>query len=220
MSVLSKNIKLLRKESFLSFEEIVEKIGVTKEEFLEWEEGVSEPNEYVLEKVCQVLKMPYEDIRDRDLTLEREEALNKMKKTGAIRRNYDWYFGSKTEKLFHVGYIMYFVVGLIVAILVFNFMQSLYGDYSELLEFYPGYTIEELKLKLFFENLTTCLSFYTFGAGIFILIWYFKRHTFVFRWWYIMWIGILLTLLSIIGAVGCIPFFIYSIVKLFPKKRV
>ena len=49
MSILSKNLKLLRKESYLSFEEIVEKIGVSEEEFLEWEEGLSEPDEDTLE---------------------------------------------------------------------------------------------------------------------------------------------------------------------------
>lgn len=218
MTILSKNLKLLRKESYLSFEEIVMKIGVTEEEFLEWENGISEPNEILLEKVCEVLKMPYEDIRERDLTIEREEALAQMKGT-KTRKNYDWYFGSKTEKLFHIGYIVYFVIGLTMALLIWNYMQSLYGDYSELLDYYPGYTVEQIKLELMIDDLVSCLSVFSFGAGIFIAIWYFKRHTFTFSWWYILWFSLLLTIFVIISAIACIPFFIYSITKLFPKNK-
>lgn len=117
MSILSKNLKLLRKESYLSFEEIVEKIGVTEEEFIKWEEGISEPDEYTLEVVCQVLRMPYEDVRVRDLTLEREEALKQMKESG-VRKDYDWYFGSRAVKLFHIGYIAYFIIGIVLVFLV------------------------------------------------------------------------------------------------------
>lgn len=218
MSILSKNLKLLRKESYLSFEEIVEKIGVTEEEFLSWEEGLSEPDEETLEIVCRVLRMPYEDIRDRDLTLEREEATKQMKNKG-VRKDYDWYFGSKTAKLFHIGYILYFIIGLIVAILVWRKMISMYGDFTELLEFFPGMTVEQIKLKYMFQDLVSCLAVFAFGAGIFIAVWFFKRHTFVFNPWYILWFSLLLLLFVIIAAVTCIPFFVYSIIQLFPKKK-
>ena len=218
MSILSKNLKLLRKESYLSFEEIVEKIGVTEEEFLSWEEGISEPDEETLEIVCRVLRMPYEDIRDRDLTLEREEATKQMKNKG-VRKDYDWYFGSKTAKLFHIGYILYFIIGLIVAILVWRKMISMYGDFTELLEFFPGMTVEQIKLKYMFQDLVSCLAVFAFGAGIFIAVWFFKRHTFVFNPWYILWFSLLLLVFVIIAAVTCIPFFVYSIIQLFPKKK-
>lgn len=218
MSILSKNLKLLRKESYLSFEEIVEKIGVTEEEFLSWEDGISEPDEETLEIVCRVLRMPYEDIRDRDLTLEREEATKQMKNKG-VRKDYDWYFGSKTAKLFHIGYILYFIIGLIVAILVWRKMISMYGDFTELLEFFPGMTVEQIKLKYMFQDLVSCLAVFAFGAGIFIAVWFFKRHTFVFNPWYILWFSLLLLVFVIIAAVTCIPFFVYSIIQLFPKKK-
>ncbi len=218
MSILSKNLKLLRKESYLSFEEIVEKIGVTEDEFLKWEEEILEPNELQLEKICEVLKMPYEDIRERDLTIEREEALSQMK-VGKIRKNYDWYFGSRTTKLFYIGYITYFILGLVGVFLVWRFMQSLYGDYSVLLEVYPNKTIEQIKLMVMLEDLVRCLSVYAFGTGIFMAIWFFKRHTFRFSWWYILWFSLLLTIFVIISGICCIPFFIYSIVQLFPKNR-
>lgn len=218
MSVLSKNLKLLRKESYLSFEEIVEKIEVTEDEFLKWEEGILEPNDLQLEKICEVLKMPYEDIRERDLTLEREEALSQMK-VGKIRKNYDWYFGSRATKLFYIGYITYFILGLVGVFLVWRFMQSLYGDYSVLLEVYPNKTIEQIKLIVMLEDLVSCLSVYAFGTGIFMAIWFFKRHTFHFSWWYILWFSLLLTIFVIISAIFCIPFFIYSIIQLFPKNR-
>lgn len=218
MSVLSRNLKLLRKESYLSFEEIVEKIGVTEEEFLAWEEGVSEPNELQLEIACKVLKMPYEDIRERDLTLERDEALAQMK-GGKTRKNYDWYFGSRTAKLFYIGYIVYFVVGLVITYLVWDFLQSLYGDYSVLQEVYPEMTISQIKLMVMFEDLVSCLSVFAFGAGIFMAVWYFKRHTFRFSWWYILWFSLLLTIFVIIAAIGCIPFFVYSIIQLLPKNK-
>lgn len=218
MSILSKNLKLLRKESYLSFEEIVEKIGCTEEEFIEWEEGVTEPDEYTLEKICQVLRMPYEDIRERDLSLEREAALKQMKGS-ASRKNYDWYFGSKTEKLFHLGYILYFVIGLSIALLVWKKMMPTDEVINKLLEYNWELTFEQLKIQIIIERLVSCLSVFVGGAGIFIIIWYFKRHTFKFSIWYIFWFSLILAVFLIISAVACIPFFVYSIIKLFPKNK-
>lgn len=218
MSILSENLKLLRKESYLSFEEIVEKIGVTEEKFIEWEEGLSEPDEYTLEIACKVLKMPYEDIRDRNLTLEREEALKEMK-SGNTRKNYDWYFGSKTAKLFYIGYIAYFVVGLIIAFWVCRMITPNDDVIRELLEYNVGLTFEQLKFKLLSQNLISCLSVFSGGAGIFIAVWYFKRHTFRFSPWFIFRLGLLLSIAVIISSVACIPFFIYAIIQLIPKRK-
>lgn len=218
MSILSKNLKLLRKESYLSFEEIVEKIGVSEEEFLEWEEGLSEPDEDTLEIACQVLKMPYEDIRERDLTLEREEATKQMKTSGA-RKNYDWYFGSRTAKLFHIGYIVYFIVGLVLASLAWKMMMPTDEAINELLEDNVGVSFEWLKLTIMLGNFVSCFSVFAGGAGIFIAIWYLKRRTIRFSWWYILWFSVILTLFVIISAIACIPFFVYSIIQLFPKRK-
>ena len=218
MSILSKNLKLLRKESYLSFDEIVDKIGTTQEEFLKWEEGISEPNEIILEKVCQVLKMPYEDIRERDLTEERNDALNQMK-AKKDRKNYDWYFGSKTEKLFYIGYIVYFIIGLTLAIVICNALQLRYGDYSGVMANYPDYTLEYVKLLLFIKDLIKCLTVFVIGCAIFIFIWVLKRYTIPIYWWYIWFISIIITALLVVSALGCIPFFVYSIVNIFKKKK-
>lgn len=218
MSILARNLKLLRQESYLSLEEIVEKVGITEKELLEWEEGVSEPNDIVLEKLCKVLRMPFEDIRDRDLTLERQEALGQMKGT-KVRNNYDWYFGSKSEKLFHIGYIVYFIVGLAIALFVCKLLQSRYGDYSIFQEYYPQYTLEYIKLKLLFNDLIKCLGVFVVGCAIFMGIWFFKRHTIPIHWWYIWFISIIITVIMIVSVIACIPFFVYSIIKLFPKKH-
>lgn len=218
MSILSKNLKLLRKESYLSFEEIVEKIGVTEEEFLEWEEGISEPDEDTLEIVCQVLKMPYEDIRERDLSLEREEATKKMKTSGT-RKNYDWYFGSKSVKVFHIIYILYFVLGLsVMSFVLYNIIKS-YGDFTQFGEVFPDMSIEEIKFRLISQNIINCFSVFAGGAGVFLIIWYFKRHTFRFYYWYLFILGLLFTLYIVISAIACIPFFVYSIIQLLPKRK-
>lgn len=218
MSILSKNLKLLRKESYLSFEEIVEKIGVSEEEFLEWEEGLSEPDEDTLEIACQVLKMPYEDIRERDLTLEREEATKQMKTSGA-RKNYDWYFGSKSVKVFHIIYILYFVLGLsLTSFVLYNIIKA-YGDFSQFVELFPGMSIEEIKFRLISQSIISCFSVFAGGAGVFLIIWYFKRHTFRFYYWYLFILGLLLTLYIIVSAIACIPFFVYSIIQLFSKRK-
>ena len=108
---------------------------------------------------------------------------------------------------------------LIVAILVWRKMISMYGDFTELLEFFPGMTVEQIKLKYMFKDLVSCLAVFAFGAGIFIAVWFFKRHTFVFNPWYILWFSLLLLVFVIIAAVTCIPFFVYSIIQLFPKKK-
>lgn len=218
MSILSKNLKLLRKESYLSLDEIVDKVGITKEEYTKWEEGIGEPNDIVLEKLCQVLKMPYEDIRERDLTEERDEALSQMKGK-KDRKNFDWYFGSKTEKMFHLAYIIYFIVGLSLAILVCNLLQLRYGDYSMVSLNYPNYTLEYIKILLFVLDLIKCIGVFVVGCGVFMLIWFLKRHTIPIYWWYIWFISFIITALIIISALGCIPFFVYSIIKLIKKKK-
>ena len=218
MSILSRNLKLLRKESYLSLEEIVERVGITEEKLLEWEEGISEPNDIILEKLCVVLKMPFEDIRERDLTLEREEAVSKMKAKNT-RTNYDWYFGSKKEKIFHLGYILYFVVGLTLAILVCNLLQKRFGDYSIIQEYYPEYTLEYIKMMLYLNDLYKCLLVFIIGCGIFMGIWFFKRHTIPIYWWYIWFLSLIITAAVVVCVIGCIPFFVYSIIKLFSKKQ-
>ena len=218
MSILSKNLKLLRKESYLSFEDIVEKIGCTEEEFIEWEEGLSEPDEDTLEIACQVLKMPYEDIRERDSTLEREEATKLMKTSGA-RKNYDWYFGSKSAKMFYIGYIIYFVFGLALALFVWSKLNPTDDAIMEILDYYGGITFEQVKMQILLGNLVTCLSVYFGGAGIFMAIWYLKRHTIRFSWWYILWFSVILTIFVIISAIACIPFLVYSFKQLFRKVK-
>ena len=218
MSILSKNLKLLRKESYLSLEEIAEKAGASEEKILEWEEGVSEPNDIILEKLCVVLRMPFEDIRERDLTLERQEAVSQMKGK-QTRTNYDWYFGSKKEKLFHLGYILYFIIGLTVAILVCDVLQTRFGDYSMMQEYYPEYTLEYIKMMLYLNDLYKCLLVFIVGCGIFMGIWFFKRRTIPIYWWYIWFLSLIITVEMIVCAIGCIPFFVYSIIKLFPKKQ-
>ena len=90
---------------------------------------------------------------------------------------------------------------------------------NELLEDNVGVSFEWLKLTITLGNFVSCFSVFAGGAGIFIAIWYFKRHSFRFSAWYILWFSLLLTIFIIISAIACIPFFVYSIIQLFPKRK-
>ena len=88
-----------------------------------------------------------------------------------------------------------------------------------LLEDNVGVSLEWLKLTIMLGNFVSCFSVFAGGAGIFIAIWYFKRHSFRFSPWYILWFSLLLIIFIIISAIACIPFFVYSIVQLLPKRK-
>ena len=91
MSNLAENLKLLRNEADLSIEELSEKTGINVILLEAFENDKCTPNEYQLEVLCKVLKIPADEIEERDLQAERKQA-TQMMRSKENRNNFNWYF--------------------------------------------------------------------------------------------------------------------------------
>ncbi len=216
MSNISSNLKLLRNEANLTIEELSEKTGIKQELIIGFESGEYNPNEYQLEVLCKILKMPADEISERNLVEERKTATSKMRSKDN-RENFNWYFGNRKRFLFYLGYVVYFVLGIVLLSLYYiNKFERLELSF-EVLE---SLWYEDPNLFYYAISYFIGYGFSIFGLGVsaFIVIDYFSKHYFYFRWWYIFWISIIITCLKYIGLFGSIPYFIYVIIKLIKRK--
>ena len=62
MSIIASNLKLLREEASLTIEELSEKTGINISLIEGFENNKYVPNEYQLEILCKILKMPADEI--------------------------------------------------------------------------------------------------------------------------------------------------------------
>ena len=219
LSRLADNLKLLRDEASLSFEELSEKTGINKILLEAFENEKCVPNEYQLEVLCKVLKIPADEIEERDLHEERKQAIQMMK-SKEHRNNYNWYFGSRKKFIFYLSYIIYFVVA--VSLMALYYLNKFEGITLEMLHkewittsafSFPTYVI-----LFYYTHMSLGITIFSLGVSIFLLIDYFSKHSFYFRWWYIFWISFFFTCLQIIGFVGAIPYLIYVIIRLMKRK--
>ena len=219
MSLIASNLKLLREEASLTIEELSEKTGINISLIEGFENNKYVPNEYQLEILCKILKMPADEIGERDLVLERKTATTKMR-SKANRENFNWYFGDKKRFMFYLGYVMYFLFG--ISILILYYLHKFEGLTMDSLRIFwmqtsslsfPGFVIQ-----FFISHTRIGLSIFGIGVSIFILLDYFSRHTFVFQIWYLFWLTTIILLLQLIGIFGSIPYFIYVICRLIKRK--
>lgn len=220
MSILSSNLKLLREESRLSIDELAYKVDVSASDIDAFEKGTKIPNAQTLVKLCEVLRVPYEDVMDRDLTEERKLATQEMKKLykQSSSGELDWYYGNKKDKLLFILYMIYFVLGLVISGLALWFIISNL-NFEVLQEYYPEAELPLIKAQMIVNAVSWVGSVFGLGAGVFIIIDYFKSHTFVFKWWYIFFISLIFTIISIGGLVLSIPFFVKAVKKVFLKNK-
>jgi len=220
MSLLSKNLKLLRNEANLSTSELSNRTGIREDLIIGFENDTFIPNELQLEILCKELKVPYEDISTRDFEVERKEATKNMRNS-ENRKNYNWYFGDKKTFLLLLLYVIYFLVGVSVIVLILvNQFKDLNIDYmyawwqqEQPLNYFPIYFVYFLYRK-------TYILFLIFGIGvvIFFCLLYFRTHEFVFRIWYIFLISLFISLLPFIGIFGSITYFVYCFIRLIRGK--
>ncbi|MBR2891911.1 MAG: hypothetical protein IKC22_06030 [Bacilli bacterium] len=219
MSNISINLKLLRNEAGLSFEELSEKTGINVILLEAFETEKCAPNEYQLEVLCKVLKIPSDEIGERNLVLERKQATNMMK-SRENRNNYNWYFGNKKKFIFYLSYIIYFV--LAVSLLSLYYIHKFEGVTLELLRqewiTTSAFPFPVYVFLFYYTHMSFGISLFGLGVGVFMVIDYFTKHTFYFRWWYIFWISFFITCLEIIGILGSIPYLIYVIIKIIKRK--
>ena len=220
MSIISRNLVLLRKEAGLSITELSNKTGIKEEILIGFEEERLIPNEYQLEVLALALHFPYEDLTVRDISLEREKATKEMK-SKSYRENYNWYFGNRRTFGLLLGYVIYFLVGvLIISLLVINInkrysLDMLYQYWLSQSSF-SSYIVFIIYFYLSYLRLALAI----FGAGVvvFFALDYFSKHTFYFRWWYILWLGLFLSLLYLVGIIGSLVYFVYVLTRLIRGK--
>lgn len=222
MSNISENLKLLREEADLSILELSEKTSIDERLINAFEMGQIEPNDYQLEVLCKVLKMPSDEIAYRNLKEERKNATKEMKQQ-TNRTNYNWYFGNKKHLIFYICYLAFFVVGVTSLVLIYTAYFKNGGFTWQMLEDYyylSGYTHSYFLfvIEFFWANMKTGLIIFSLGVSFFILFEYFSTHRFIIRWWYIFWISLFTTFVIVLGLVGAVPYFIIVLIKIFTRK--
>ena len=98
---LPSNIKVLREEARLSVEEFAKRANVSVETVIGWEKGTIKVYTKDLIVICPILRISEEDIRERDIKQERLDAYDRMKH-GLNRRNFNWYYGSRSKVIFYL----------------------------------------------------------------------------------------------------------------------
>lgn len=219
MSYTAKNLKVLRNEANLSFSELEELTGIDEDILREFEQGRLTPSYSQLVTLCRVLKMPIEDIDTRNLEDERRIATSQMKSTS--RNNYNWYFGDRKRLMFLIGYIAYFFLGIGILGLIYYFkfsnidFEMMYYEYQQ---FYIMPAYETFVFQYIYEEVIRSLYIFGLGTAIFMVVDYYSRHTFVFHWYLLFFLGMIITLAQIIGLLASIPFLVIVIRRIVLKK--
>lgn len=222
MSNIAINLKLLRDEARLTTSELAEKTGINERLIIAFENDELVPNDYQLEVLCKVLKMPSDEIASRNLPEERKNATKEMKHT-QNRNNYNWYFGNRKHLIFYLCYIAYFLVGVTTLVLYYTYKFDAMGITSQKL--HDAFYLQNLSypyfvyvILIFWQNMRFGLIAFSFGISFFILFEYFSSHRFVFRWWYIFWITIFVTFIELLGLFGAIPYLIIILIRIIKRK--
>ncbi len=213
MSNIHTNIKVLRTESRLSQEEFAEKIGVDTQKVVLWEKGKLDPTSNEIKIMCPVLRIHEEDFLERDIMAERNEAGRRMKHSDD-RKNYDWYYGSKTMMAFYISYLI--IVPVVMALVYFLYQMQikdiLIPDVS------TPENIQEIEALLnMYKWLYTLISG-GIVTSVYVLIYLFKNRIIVFRYWYIFIIGTLISVLIIVCTMAMIGVYGFAFYKGVIKK--
>ena len=221
MSILSENLKLLHRESGLSYEELSIRTGINESIIKAFENEQLEPNEYQLEILCRVLRFPYEDIYERNLVEERKAATRKMR-SNTTREQYNWYFGDRKVFWYYLSYIIFFVV-MITGLSLYYINKLSNYNFLEIYYLYKaeyGITLSYTMfcIKIIYSEVYVGLSVFGFGVAGFIGFDYLKKHRFVFRWWMLFFISTIIAFLRIFGIVAAIPYLIICISNLIKGK--
>ncbi len=178
---LGSNIRLLREEARLTIEEFAEKAGVSVEVVKMWENGTLKPYTKELMVICPILRIHEEDILERNLVEERQSAYKKMKQ-GPNRKNFDWYYGSRSKFIFYLlAVILIPLVGLITGLLLYNnaAIEEAKEIWNEASNGEPNYLLEYAHIIYAYVMAAIC-------GGVFMIIDVVKRFRQYIRVWYII----------------------------------
>ncbi len=212
MSILSDNIKLLREEAYLSKEDIAYDMHIDKELVDSWENGTIVPDEDELSELCKLIHIHPEDILSRNLVEERGNADKAMRKNS--RKDFNWYYGSRST---WTTFIVMAIVVPVVFLLVYFIGKPILTPYVlyQLQEQTASFLMRLLKTNyILIYSYAIC----SFICGVFMLVLYFKSHTFRFQWWYIFFIEFIIAIFVIGSLVLFIPCYIYILYQAIWKR--
>lgn len=213
MDHLATNIHQLRIEADLTLEDIAGDMMVDKDTIQAWEDGTQRPTEEELKELCTLLRIHEEDILSRDIAEERKIAGVKMKKD-KNRTDYNWYFGNKKVWAAYIG--MSIIVPLIFILIYVVLKPLMAPSIAEALENETASIIMQY-LKSNYV-LIYCYEAASFVQGVFLTIMYIRKHPFHFQWWYLWFIGIILSVWEAVALVGFLPGYIYIIYQAVFKR--
>ncbi len=201
---LSTNIRQLRTERRLSIEEFSDQLNVDVETVKAWEKGTLVPTPAQINSMLPILKIGLYDMMTRDILGERNQTTIQMKKS-KDRGNYDWFYGSRKKVIISLVYIIITPLIFFVAFLL-NKDAGIFNE--ETLEVEPVLWVRILC------SYRPCAII----SGIIIAINFFMRIHYRFQIWHIFLIEFLFIAIIIVGLIGAIPYYIYTIVMLIMKR--
>lgn len=214
MKYISTNIKVLRKEARLSFDELSEETGISVENLKLFEKGKLVPNEFEIRALCKPLRIHYEDIIERDIEAERNDAGRRMKHS-TDRNNYNWYLGDRKIMGIYIGYII-LVVATFIGIAAFSKFLNL----SLFLKFDPETNQIIPSTVSLFEACLTSYFITSYISGIAFIVWLLIKIKYQFRLWHIFLISIISSavsltgIINLVGAIVMLPSIGYSFYRI------
>lgn len=204
--MLGANIKLLREEARLTKEELAEKVNISVEELTNIEKGKIIPDNKLLKQMCVYLRISVEDILERDIVAERNDAGRRMK-SSSVRKDYNWYLGDRKKLAIYISYLIVIPVTFILALLLFSQTKEILVNELEMPVFQANITI------FMWSYLITCLP-----AFVYVLLFIIKKYSITFRWWYLLILQFIFTIGMLLAAIALVPGIFYSMYQIFIKK--
>lgn len=209
MKYISTNIKVLREEARLSYEELSEITNINIQRLKEFEKGKTIPTEEEIEILCKPLRIHYEDIIERDILSERNDAGKRMRKS-QDRNNYNWYLGDRKKFGLYFSYFLIITLGLCLITITSKITGI---DIIFRLDL-NGMLIPTTWLEAFI----TSYLLMSYPAGICFIVWLLIKLRYRFVWWHIFWLSFVISLIPVVGAFSMIPGIGYSFYKSIIKR--
>lgn len=209
MKYIATNIKVLREEARLSFEDLSEITNIDINRLKMFEKGKIIPTTEEVELLCKPLRIHYEDIIERDILSERNDAGRRMKKSSE-RRNYNWYLGNKKILALYLSYFLISVISLVGITLLSKFLNI-----DLIINMDPE---APLVATTYLEAFLTAYIIMSYPSGIGFIVWLLIKLRYRFAWWHIFWLSFVISLIPVVGAIAQLPAIGYSFYKSIIKR--
>ena len=209
MKYISTNIKVLRIEARLTHEELSEITNISVDSLKLFEKGKLIPTDLEIKVLCKPLRISYEDIIERDILSERNDAGKRMRKS-AERSNYNWYLGNRNVFWIYLGYMLFVIIGLVVLSLL-----------SKTLGIDVIYSFDANGLLLpttWKEAIITAFVLMSYPCGVAFIVWLLIKLRYRFAWWHIFLATFVISLIPVCGILSMFPSLGYSFYKSVIKR--